>query len=185
MVRIKFIAAASVLALMGACGQQAATQAEAPPAAETPAMPSVITPSAAEFAQLTANSDAYEIQASELAATRAARQEVKDFAAIMVRDHNQTTQQLASWAQTNDMAAPTPAVSAEQQRMIDQLRGLNGEQFDDAYIDQQTEAHEQAVEAFNNYAQNGEAGPLRDWAQNTLPKLREHLTHVEGLDSAT
>lgn len=182
MARIRFIAAASVLALMAACGQTTTTEATAPPVAETPAP---LAMAAADFAQLAANSDAFEIQASQLAATHASHQQVKDFAAMMVRDHTATTQELTTLAAANNLPTPMANIDPAHQQILDQLRGLNGEQFDDAYIDQQVQAHQQAVAAFQTFAQSGEAGAVRDWAQLTLPKLQSHLTSAQTLDSAT
>ena len=84
------IAAVSALAL-AACGQQATETTES----QTPSAEQQTTQTAgvsnAEFVQTVANSDAFEIQSSELAAQRAARQDVKEFASMMVRDHTATS----------------------------------------------------------------------------------------------
>lgn len=176
--------AAGALALV-ACGQQSTTTetAEAP-TIETPApVQAVMTD--AEFVQAVANADAFEIQSSELAATRAARQDVKNFAAMMVRDHRATTQELSALAPTLNLTAPTPTIDASHQAKLDSLRGQTGEAFDDAYLDAQVEAHENAVRAFEGYIAGAQAGPLRDWANTTLPKLRTHLTSVQSLENAT
>lgn len=177
--------AASALALT-ACGQRTTTEtAEAPAAQQTPIAPQTAAMSAAEFVQTAAASDAFEIQSSELAAQRAARQNVKSFAADMVTAHRQTTQQLTQLTSANNMPAPTPQLNATQQASLDNLRGKNGADFDDAYLDAQVQAHENAVRMFEQYATNGEAGPLRDWAQSTLPHLRDHLQRVQALENAT
>lgn len=173
---------ASALLTLAACGQQASTTtndttAQTPATASTPGAPS-----AQAFAQTVANSDAFEIQSSELAAQRAQREEVKEFAATMVRDHTMTTQQLTALAPQINLTPPTPALDAAKQGQIESLRGQNGAAFDAAYIDAQVAAHTEAVALFERYANGGEAGPLRDWAAETLPKLREHLNHVQALD---
>jgi len=170
---------------LAACGQQTTTEtAETQP--ETPAMPTeTAAMSDAEFMQMAANSDAFEIQSSELAAQRAASQQVKDFAQMMVRDHTQTTQELTAFAQQNSMMAPTPQLDATLQGRLDSLRGQSGQSFDDAYLDAQVAAHEQAVQTFENYVANAQPGGLRDWANQTLPKLRTHLTQAQQLESAS
>ena len=172
---------ASAMLALTACGQQVATTtddtAPTPPPATAPAAPS-----AQEFAQTVANSDAFEIQSSQLAAQRAQRQDVKDFAATMVRDHTMTTQQLTALAPQINLTPPTPQLDAAKQGQLDTLRGQNGAAFDTAYVDAQVAAHTEAVALFERYANGGEPGPLRDWANETLPKLREHLTHVQALD---
>lgn len=178
-----FLIAASALAL-AACGQQTTTETADASGTEPPAMQQAGM-SATEFMQTVAASDAFEIQSSELAAQRGARQDVKAFAAQMVTGHRQTTQELTQLTSANSMPAPTPQLNATQQSSLDNLRGKNGEAFDDAYLDAQVEAHENAVRAFEQYASNGEAGPLRDWAQRTAPALRQHMQHVQGLENAS
>lgn len=175
------IIASAMLALI-ACGQQATTTTESTTPTTPPPAAAPIAPSAQEFAQSVANSDAFEIQSSQLAAQRAQRQEVKDFAATMVRDHTMTTQQLTALAPQINLTPPTPQLDAAQQGQIDSLRSQNGAAFDAAYIDAQVAAHTEAVGLFERFANGGEPGPLRDWAAETLPKLRDHLTHVQGLD---
>jgi len=175
--------AVSALAL-AACGQQATTQTTETPAAP-PAASTAAQMSDAEFAQAVANSDAYEIQTSELAGQRAARQDVKDFAAMMVREHQATTQELITLAPTLSLTAPTPQLDSAHQARLDTLRGQSGESFDDAYLDEQVEAHENAVRLFETYLAGAQAGPLRDWATTTLPKLRTHLTQAQTLENAT
>lgn len=174
----------SALAL-AACGQQATTETSESGPVQEPAATQQAAMSAAEFVQTVAASDAFEIQSSELAAQRAARQDVKDFAQQMVTGHRQTTQELTQLTATNNLPAPTPQLNAMQQTSLGNLRNQTGQAFDDAYLDAQVQAHENAVRTFEQYATNGEAGPLRDWAQRTLPNLRQHLQHVQGLENAT
>lgn len=178
-----FLIAASTFAL-AACGQQATTETAEAPATEAPATEQAAM-SAADFIQTVAASDAFEIQSSELAAQRAARRDVKDLAAQMVTAHRQTTQELTQLTTANSLSAPTPQLNAMQQTSLDNLRNQTGNAFDDAYLDAQVAAHENAVRAFEQYASAGEAGPLRDWAQRTLPALRQHLQHAQGLENAT
>lgn len=178
---LRSILTASALLALAACGQEttATDTNTAPPPPPPAAQPAA--PSAQEFAQTVANSDAFEIQSSQLAAQRAQRQEVKDFATMMVRDHTMTTQQLTALAPQINLSPPTPQLDAAKQGQLDALRGQNGAGFDTAYVNAQIAAHTEAVALFERYAHGGEAGPLRDWANETLPKLREHLTHVQGL----
>jgi putative membrane protein len=175
--------AASALALVG-CGQQAATTETAEtPTTEAPAAPAAMTD--AEFVQTVATSDAFEIQSSELAAQHAARPQVKEFAAMMVREHRGTTSELTALLPSLSLAAPSPQFDATQTASLESLRGQSGAAFDDAYLDAQVAAHENVVRAFESYLAGAPAGPLRDWATSTLPKVRTHLSSVQALENAT
>jgi putative membrane protein len=183
---IKYTVLALGALALAACGQQTTT-ADAPETTniEGPVAPVQAAMTDAEFVQAVANADAFEIQTSELAATRAARQQVKDFATIMIRDHRATTQALTTLAPTINVAAPTPAIDSAMQGTLTSLQGQNGEAFDDAYLDAQVAAHENAIRTFESYIATAAAGPLKDWANNTLPNLRTHLSSVQGLENAT
>ncbi|MGE0595807.1 MAG: DUF4142 domain-containing protein [Hyphomonadaceae bacterium] len=184
MVRTKFFAAAATLALVAACGQQA-QQAETtpPPMAEAPVM-NQASMSEAQFVQVAANLSAFEVEAAELAAERATA-DVKAFAEQMQREHQTASQELTQLAPTLGMQAPAPALDSEHQQDLAQLQSLNGAEFDDAYLDQQVETHENTVRTFEDYAQNGAPGPLRDWAQAALPKLQQQLTQAQSLENAS
>lgn len=180
----KLVVALGALAL-AACGQQTTETTTETQTAETPGTEQTAQMTDADFVSTVAASDAFEIQSSELAAQRAARQDVKDFAGRMVTEHRATTQELTQLASQLNMTAPTPALSSAMQGRIDSLRGQSGEAFDDAYLDAQVNAHEEAVRAFETYLASAQPGPLRDWANNTLPKLRTHLSQVQNLENAT
>jgi putative membrane protein len=42
--------------------------------------------------------------------------------------------------------------------------------------------HQQAVKLFQSYAQNGDDKQLKEWAQQTLPTLQEHLRRAEAME---
>jgi putative membrane protein len=53
--------------------------------------------------------------------------------------------------------------------------------FDGSYVSEQLAAYKEAVDLFRNYSQNGQAGPLKNFAAKTLPTLEHHLMMVQGL----
>jgi len=61
------------------------------------------------------------------------------------------------------------------------MSGLEGEEFDKAYIDAQAQAHDEAVALFEGYSTEGKEGPLKAFATATLPVLKSHQEHVHGL----
>jgi len=176
------VLALSALALV-ACSPPAQQAETTPPPA--PAAPQVAAMTDAQFAQEVVNATAFEVQSSELAPTNAARQDVKDFAAMMVREHRAAEAQLVALLPTLNIAAPTAALNADLTGDITELRGLRGQAFDDAYLDDQVEAHNNTVRLFESYIQTAAAGPLRDWATQTLATLRTHQLRAQALENAT
>ncbi|MEJ0061385.1 MAG: DUF4142 domain-containing protein [Terricaulis sp.] len=180
----RILLAVSAFALTAACGQQATTT-ETPTPIEAPALPTVAQITNADFAQAVANSDAFEIQSAEIAAHRGVRADVKEFARMMRTDHTATTAELTGLAPTINLTAPTPVLDADHNAKLEALRNASGEAFDDLYLDQQVEAHENAVSTFESYLTGAPQDPLRQWAETTLPKLRTHLERVRTLENAT
>ncbi len=182
MYRHLLIAAASAVAL-SACGQQATTTTEAPPAVE-PAAPAPAQMSDADFVNAVGHATAFEIQSSQLAPRHASRADVKTFAAMMVRDHTAAGAQLTALAPTLNLPAPPSDLDPAMTDQVATLTAANGAAFDTAYINAQVTAHQQAVTLFENYVAGAPAGPLKDWANTTLPTLRTHLQNVQALQTA-
>lgn len=179
------LAALSALALAAACGQEVQTPEPTAPPPYTPAAPAAAAIAPQDFVQRVANSDAYEVQSSQLAARNGLRADVKEIARMMVRDHQATTQELTQLAPTIGLTAPTTALDTEAQGNLTVLRNATGEAFDDAYLDQQVAAHEEAVRLFQDFIAGADEGPLKQWAQTTLPKLQDHLSRIQALENAT
>jgi putative membrane protein len=104
---------------------------------------------------------------------------------MMVTAHQATTRDLSGVAPQVQLSAPTPQLDATQQADLDKLKGLTGTAFDDAYLDQQTVAHERAVRAFETFVNEAGDTPLRQWASQTLPTIRDHLARAQALENAT
>ena len=58
-----------------------------------------------------------------------------------------------------------------------------GDQFDAAYAKAQLDAHEAAVELFENYASKGENKELQKFAVQSLPTLHGHLEKIKEIGS--
>ncbi|MGA1859779.1 DUF4142 domain-containing protein [Azospirillum sp. 11R-A] len=132
------------------------------------------------FAEKAAISDMFEIQAGKLAQDQAKEQGVKQFGSQMVSDHTKTSDAMKTMAQQKSMTLPTK-LDSEHQQKLDKLRGLKGDQFDSAYLQGQTDAHQTAVTLFRQQAENGKDADLRRFAEQTLPTLEQHLRHVRDM----
>jgi len=148
------------------------------------AMPATPTDAQAFMAAAGA-SDLYEIQSSQLALDKSQNASVKEFANTMVADHTKTTQAVKDAAAEAGLTAPEPALTPEQQAMIDKLQPLSGHEFDVAYAEQQLPAHQQALLLMTNYAANGDTPALQKAARTAIPIIEHHLASLKqmtGLD---
>lgn len=148
--------------------------------AADPAMPTT----AQEFAAMAAASDMYEIEAGKMAQEMGTAQEVKDFGAMMVEGHTASTADLKAAAGMVEGVSVNAELSAKQQADLEALRGA-GENFDSVYAQQQVAAHEMALGMLRNFAEAGDAEPLKEFATKTAPVVEEHLTMARELPAGT
>lgn len=141
-----------------------------------------VAPKTEDFVAEAATSDMFEIESSKLAITRSDAS-TKAFAEQMVKDHQKTTQELKALVAAGKVDAKIPrTMTSEQQSMLDKLRSLQGEDFTRQYHSDQENAHENAVDLFKRYGDEGDNADLKAWAARTRPALEEHLQMAKDLN---
>jgi putative membrane protein len=138
-----------------------------------------ITPKTADFVSEAASGDMFEIESSKLAAQKG-NDQVRQFANQMVTDHTKTSNELKAKTQQANVSVPSE-MSSSQQRMIEKLRGLEGNDFSKQYADDQVTAHKDAVSLFERYGKGGDSAELKAWATGALPTLQHHLEMAQQL----
>nr|CAD6420239.1 hypothetical protein REQ54_02073 [Rhizobium sp. Q54] len=162
----------------------AATSAWAQSAAESSGVNSLagIPPKTQDFVTEAASSDMFEIESSKLALERG-DEAVKSFAQQMITDHQKTSDELKQMVQGGAVEATIPeAMTSAHQEMLDELKGLQGAEFTEEYMAAQEDAHEDAVDLFKRYGEEGDNAELKAWAAKTAPALEHHLKMVEDMN---
>ena len=152
-------------------GANAATENEAAVALPTDAK---------GFATAVAASDLYEIESSRLAASKSKSTPIKELAAHLLTDHQKSTAELKTLAARVDVML-TPALDAEKQAMLDQLKGANGAEFDRLFVEQQKTAHGKALTLLQSYARGGDTEALKAFARKTSGVVEGHIEHLNGI----
>lgn len=194
--KLYLVSAAALTLALGACGTNKAEENTAgsamdnltsAPEDDMANMAMAATPTtAAEFSNMAAASDAYEIQSSQMAATKAGAAGVKSFAAMLVRDHQKSTADLkAAAGKASPAVMPAPTLNAEQQANLDALKAAaNGADFDRLYLAQQVPAHEKALAMLQGYATGGDTPAIKDFASKTAPAVQKHLEEARKMAAA-
>jgi putative membrane protein len=168
---------------LAACGQQEPAPEPAEVANDTaePA-PVVAAPTAQEFANTAAASDAFEIETSKVALDKSGSQNIKDFARKMIDAHNQSTAKLktAAGAMTPPIV-PDPVLTAAQQATLDNLKTASGAEFDAAYAAAQVGGHQAALDALQGYAAAGDNEAFKTLAAGLVPTVTEHFEMAKAL----
>jgi putative membrane protein len=140
-------------------------------------------PTTENFVNTVAISDMFEIESGKLADQKAQNDDVKSFGEQMVEDHTETSDDLRELIKDQDIKVELPTkLDNEHQAKLDKLKGLSGAQFDKQYMKTQVNAHQKAVALFEKYASSGENEDLKEWAEDTLPTLKEHLEEAKEIN---
>ncbi len=77
--------------------------------------------------------------------------------------------------------APDEDVRKIADEAMARLNAVQGAEFDTAYANAQVRVQTAAVDQYGAYSQNGKSGPLRRYAQETLPDLQSLLEYARRL----
>jgi putative membrane protein len=142
--------------------------------------PALSADAAQDFVDKAAVGGMFEVESSNLAGSTATDNTVKDFATTMVTDHTAANTKLKTVAGEQKLTVPT-ALDPKHQAMLDKLNGAKGEAFDQAYVQAQRDAHDEAGSLFEDYSQNGANASLKAFATETLPTLKMHQEKIETI----
>ena len=132
------------------------------------------------FADVASQDDLTEIELGLLALQNATSPHVRQFAQRMVTDHTQANQELMQLAKSQNFDLPTQ-IDAKHKSDVDRLRGMNGEEFDTAYMQQMVQEHKKGILDFQKQAQSGSDPSLKSFAQKYLPILQQNLQMAQSI----
>jgi putative membrane protein len=122
-----------------------------------------------------------EIAAGQLALQRTRNSAIREYAQHLVKDHQDANARLAQIAQSRGVGVPT-APSAKQQRTLHDLQRVSAHDFDKRFLRQMVDDHQKAIDQFGHEVKGRhEDRDLKEFAQQTLPKLREHMAGALSL----
>lgn len=132
------------------------------------------------FAKKAAAGGLTEVELGKLAQQNGGSQDVKDFGAKMVTDHGKANDNLKAVATKDNLTIPDKP-NEEQQALIDKLGKETGKTFDKAYIRAMVKAHVGDKALFTEEIASAKNPDLKQFAQDTLPVIKEHLSMIEGI----
>jgi putative membrane protein len=126
--------------------------------------------------------DMLEIEEAKLVQTRSKNAEVKAFAKMMASDHAAMSKAMGPLITA---AGKTPPTELDQRRkgFVDNLRAAKDADFDKVYIDQQVDAHKEALDLMQGYGDNGPDAGLKAAASKATAKVQAHLDHARAIQA--
>jgi len=130
--------------------------------------------------------DRAEIEAGQLAAQKAASEDVRQLATRTVEEHTQMTQQTRQLAQRMNVEPDKPALASTMEKAhretMEELRGKSGRDFDQAYITYQIKMHEQAIGLVKDTAGSVSSARLQQHLRQAQPDLQSHLSAARAVE---
>ena len=139
------------------------------------------TSSAEDFMKDAAQGGMAEIELGKLAASKSKDPEIKKFGQMMVTDHTAAGNDLKALAAKKNYTLPTDIGSHKS--TYDKLNGLNGADFDKAYVNDMVDDHEADLSAFQKQADNATDPDVKAFAAKVVPVVKKHLDAIKAIQA--
>ena len=121
----------------------------------------------------------YEVEAGKLAQSKGQSDGVKLFGGMLVKDHGAANDELKALAAKKGAALPT-GLPADKQKKLDKLS--KAKNFDQNFVKViGLNDHKVDIALFEKTSKNADDAELKAFAAKTLPTLKAHQEHAQGL----
>ena len=131
------------------------------------------------FVEQASRGGLFEVESSRLALEQRSSQETRKFARMMIDDHGKTNQELATLARSKSLRASADLDNYHQEK-LDELRHVEGAEFDVKYRQCQIKAHDEAIALFERASRECKDAELKAFATRLLPTLRDHRAQLDS-----
>jgi putative membrane protein len=135
-----------------------------------------------DFAMAAAIANKFEVIEGQLALRQASDPRLREFAQLMIKDHGAALESLQVAARSGNVALPAEiAPDDRHQAKINAIKNRKDADFDQAYRNDQVQAHQEAIALLDTYATRGGNAALKAWAAKTLAVVRKHQQHLQSM----
>lgn len=185
MKKLQPIALATLLALGLASGAQAQTTTAPADSSQSTTTRAAVPEADRDFMKAAAESGHAEVQAARMAVAKSTNAEIKKYAQMLIDDHTKANAKLAQIAKSKNVSLPKEP-SLMQKGKLQLLKRADGVDFDKRFAeDMGVDAHRKVIELFREEVANGRDPEVKAFAQETLPKLEQHLEMAQKLQNQT
>jgi putative membrane protein len=146
-------------------------------------------PNDAQIAGIVVAANTVDIDAGKLAQSKSKNKDVKEFAQLMVTDHTGVNKAASDLVKklnvTPEESDTSKALKQGGAKMLTKLKGLEGKEFDKAYIDNEVAYHQTVLGALDKTlipsAKNDE---LKNLLVKVRPAFVAHLEHAKQMQSS-
>lgn len=135
------------------------------------------------FVLKAASGGVMEVEAGRIAQENGASQRVKDYGAMMVRDHGMANQELMSIASAKGLMIPQDSLMSVHQKHLNEMKNMKGDAFDKHYISMMKDHHNKDIADFEKASTGAMDADVKAFATKTLPTLRMHKDSIQAISA--
>ena len=136
----------------------------------------------AHFIVAASDGGAYEIAAAKLALKHSSDKRVKEFAALMIKDHTKWGDEVMAYAKSKNITVPD-SLSNDKKELIKKLGEKGNDKFDVKYMDNMKKDHKNDLDAFTEAESTTKDAALKTTLGKIIPGIQHHLMMATTLDS--
>lgn len=176
-------AATSLFAISCGPGKSKTEQAQQAALADTVKTTDImqVSPEASAFVNAATQGSRMEVRLGELAQRNGLNMKVKEFGAMMEKDHGDAINELQKIAATKKISL-SPNLGNEMQEKVDSLALMNSAGFDLAFMQQMVDAHKKDIAEFEKADDVIKDADIKGFIVKTLPTLKMHLAKAEEIN---
>ena len=135
-----------------------------------------------EFLTKAAAGGLYEVEAGQLAQSKGRGSNVQTFGAMLIKDHGAANEELKALAASKGVTLPA-SLPADKKKRLDKI--ASAKDFDKEFVDEVgLDDHKKDIALFEKASNDADDAEVKAFAAKTLPTLRAHREHAEGLKKA-
>ena len=133
-----------------------------------------------KFIDEAANIDMLEAHAGQMAENQASNSDVRSFGQTLAQDHSKAYGQLLELGERIHQQVPR-GIDVRRDAAVSQLQHAKGPQFDRQFAMNEVRDHQKALVEFKREAEHGENAAVKNYANQQIPVLEEHLRKAQDL----
>lgn len=137
-----------------------------------------------DFVMKAASGGMMEVELGNIAQQNGASQRVKDFGAMMVRDHSKANDELMAFASRRNVMLNKDSLMNLHKAHIDALKNKTGAAFDKSYMSMMVSDHKKDVSEFEKASKMCKDQECLAFASKTLPILQMHLDSAQAINNS-
>lgn len=129
-----------------------------------------------------ATSDMMEIQSSQIAVTMGTQQSVKDFANMMIQEHQNMSTETKALAAKKGFTLPTALNADKMEDLEDMKKWAKGKEFDNKYIEEQVDMHQNVLDKLEKCMAATQDSDIKTWTEKAVGHVRMHLEKAKMIN---